>query len=138
MRKSDHCSPGSHPHADRPNWQLAETIDQYIENCREGLEEFSDRRAAKLLGWKPIEVWRAKMVAAIPDDLFDVLLDQSPVPSIKALAQIGYAWERGGNAFAEIERCPHCGGVLRKRPLISNKFVAVINQWLSKQAAGVK
>jgi integrase len=40
-------SPGSHPHSDRPNWQPATTIDDYLRNCREGLEEYPDRRAAK-------------------------------------------------------------------------------------------
>ena len=43
-------TPGSHPHSDRPNWRQAETLDEYLANCREGLEQYSDRRAAKLMG----------------------------------------------------------------------------------------
>ncbi len=43
-------SPGSHPYADRRNWQPAETIEDYFHNVEEGLEENSDRCAAKLIG----------------------------------------------------------------------------------------
>ena len=32
-----------------PNWQPAATINDYYRNCREGLEEYSERRAAELL-----------------------------------------------------------------------------------------
>jgi hypothetical protein len=45
----DDGSRGSHPHSDRPNWRPAETYDEYVSNCQEGLEEWSERRAAKLL-----------------------------------------------------------------------------------------
>ena len=31
-------SPGSHPHSDRPNWRPAETVEEYLNNVREGLE----------------------------------------------------------------------------------------------------
>ena len=42
------CSPGSNPHADRPNWRPPETIGEYVSNCQENLEVYTDRRFAKL------------------------------------------------------------------------------------------
>jgi hypothetical protein len=65
-------SPGSH-HNGR-NWRPAETFDEYLRNCREGLEERSDRRAAKLLGWSRIHFYRVRLMAELPDDLFEMLL----------------------------------------------------------------
>ena len=85
------CSPGSHPHEDRPNWRRAETIDEYVNNCREGLEQYSDRRAAKLFGVSRAKLWRMQLMAEIPEDLFDRLLQLRPVPSTKALALIAQA-----------------------------------------------
>ena len=32
------------------NWQPATTAEDYLRNCREGLEEWSERRFAKLSG----------------------------------------------------------------------------------------
>ena len=54
---------GSHPHADQRNWQPADNIDDYLRNCREGLETYSDRRVAKLWGVSRAWIWRAKLVA---------------------------------------------------------------------------
>ena len=63
---TDDGSLGSHPHSDRPNWQPAETLDDYARNCREGLEDDSDRRAAQLLGRSRMAVYRAKLMAGLP------------------------------------------------------------------------
>ena len=73
------CSPGSHPHSDRPNWEPAETANDYLRNCREGLEAYSDRRMAKLLGWSRAHLWRAKLMAEIPEDLFERLPARVPL-----------------------------------------------------------
>jgi hypothetical protein len=133
----DSCSPGSHPHADQPNWQPADTVQAYIDNCREGLENYSERRLAKLLGVSRTWLWRAKMVAEIPNDLLEFILEHAPNENIsissKALAQVGAAFYRGGNGVAEVERCPHCGEVLRVRTLVSDKMVDLVNRWLAKQ-----
>jgi hypothetical protein len=133
MTETATCSPGSHPHSDRPNWRPAETIEEYAQNCKEGLEQFSDRRAAKLLGWPRIMVYRAMLISELPDDLFERLLHcPGKVPSPKTLAQIALSL-RDGNRIAEVERCPHCGGVVRERPLVGNKLVAIVNQWIDEQ-----
>jgi hypothetical protein len=71
MTNAPPCSPGSHPHSDRPNWQPAETIGDYLQNCREGLENYSDRRAAKLLGVPRIAIQRWKLMASLPKGLLD-------------------------------------------------------------------
>jgi hypothetical protein len=55
MTQDTVCSSGSNPHSDRPNWQPADNIDDYLRNCTEGLETYTDSRAAKLLGWT--RVW---------------------------------------------------------------------------------
>lgn len=64
--------PGSHPHADRPNWAPAQTEHDYLQNCREGLEEY--RRMAKLLGVSRASLWRNKMMSRIPEELSDRLV----------------------------------------------------------------
>src|SRR5438132_11901850 len=66
-------SPGSHPHADRPNWRPANTLEDYIANCQEGLEQYSDRRAAKLFGVSRMEIYRWQLMASLPDDLVERL-----------------------------------------------------------------
>ena len=53
--------------------------------------------------------------------------------SLKALAQVALALRRGKNA-AEVECCPHCGGVLRIRAMVGKQLLEVVNQWLSQQA----
>jgi hypothetical protein len=125
--------PGSHPHADQPNWQPAETADDYLRNCREGLEEFSERRLASLMGSPRIKLWQMRMMAAIPDDLFELLLRSERLPSTKALAQIG-AVLAGKAPKEDVERCPCCGHILRTRWL-RHDLVKITNEWLKTNAA---
>jgi hypothetical protein len=40
------------------NWSPATTFEEYVRNVREGLEAYSDRRAARLLGWPRIAIYR--------------------------------------------------------------------------------
>jgi hypothetical protein len=61
-------SPGSHSHSDRPNWRPAENADNYLRNCQEGLEEYSERRLAKLMGIPRAQLWRWKLMADIPEE----------------------------------------------------------------------
>jgi hypothetical protein len=125
--------PGEHPHADRPNWQPATTIDDYLRNCHEGLERYSDKHAAELLGCSRVELWRMKLMAEIPESLFEELLAHgSRVPGSRSLAQVGRALKNGGQQTAGIERCPHCGGLLRRRGIPAG-MVEVVNDWLSRQ-----
>jgi hypothetical protein len=116
---------------DGSTWSHAETPDEYLENCREGLEEYSERKFCKLMGWRRVDAWRAKQLANIPDGLFDRLLDLPRVPSIRDLAAIGAALN-AGEVSEKAERCPHCGGVLRVRLPFSAKLLEVVNKWLSE------
>jgi hypothetical protein len=127
-RKSD-GSPGSHPHIDRPNWRPATTIDEYVANCSDGLEQFSQRHAAKLLGWPRIAVWRAMLIAEIPADLFEHLLN-SEIQSPRALAAIALALRVGNSA--DVETCPHCGEVIRVRSHVNAKAVKIVNKWIER------
>jgi hypothetical protein len=128
---SDGGSHGGNPHADRPNWRPAETIDEYMSNCREGLEDYSDRRAAKLVGMTRIQLYRAKLVAKLPNELFELLLKERL--STRAMAQVALALRRGENTKAEACVCPNCGHVLSIRGLVSKRVVSIVNAWLSGQ-----
>jgi hypothetical protein len=132
-------SPGSHPHADRPNWRKSETADDYLSNCREGLEEWSQRRYAKLAGVSRAQLWRQHWMAALPDELFDRLMkhfrDKGQLPTSKLLAQISMAldaWlaDPDGDVMGDTERCPHCDGVLRFRPWLSADVWDVVADYL--------
>jgi hypothetical protein len=125
------CSPGSHRHSDRPNWRPAETAEDYIRNCREGLETYSDRRFAKLSGLSRITLWRAGRIAELPDDLFEYILREARKRHIKlsekSMAQVAVAL-RGSKNVAEVERCPHCGGVLRIRAQVGDQLADIVLQ----------
>src|SRR5262245_18149929 len=121
--------PGSHPHADRPNWRPAETLEDYLRNVREGLEQTSDRRLAKLMDVPRTKLWRMRLLAELPEDLFERLL-AAGVHS-RQLASVAQAMRTGEVALEADGKCPHCGGLLyRKR--ISGKAVKLVNDWLDE------
>ncbi len=127
-------SPESHPHSDRPNWQPAQTADAYLRNCDDGLETYSERRMAKLLGVSRTTLWRWKWMGEIPDELFERLLDRADrVPSTTEFANIGRALYGRGPAH-DVERCPHCGEVLRVRGRWRPSTAKIVNEWLREQA----
>ncbi len=126
-------SPGSHSHSARPNWRPEETANDYLRNCDDGLETYSERRMAKLLGVSRTALWRWKMVAEIPEEMFERLLaEANHVPSTKELANIGRALNGHGPSH-DAERCPHCGEVLRVRGRWRASTAKIVNEWLSKQ-----
>ena len=123
-------SPGSHPHSDRPNWRPAETVADYQRNCDDGLETYSERRMAKLLGVSRTALWRWRMMAEIPEELFERLLaEANHVPSTKELANIGRALN-GHGPDHDAERCPHCGEVIRVRGRWRPSTAKIVNEWL--------
>jgi hypothetical protein len=126
--------PGEHPHADRRNWQPASTAAEYLSNCREGLETYSEKRFAALLGLPRIELYRAKLMAELPKPLFERLL-AAGILSSRALANVALAFRRGNNC-AEVDSCPHCGGALRIRHHVSERIREVIVDWLTDELAG--
>jgi hypothetical protein len=123
--------PGGHPHADQPNWQPATTFEEYLRNCDEGLEEYSERRVSKILGMSRAKIWRAKMAAAIPPELFERLMEQDEPPKLRELANIGRLLSEG-SITREIETCPHCGGVTRERAGISLGSLTILKDWNAK------
>lgn len=128
---NDTCSPGGHPHSDKPNWKPADNADDYLSNCNAGLETYSDRRMAELFGCSRIDLWRAKRIAELPEELFERLLTGG-IGSSKALAAAAHVLS-GADMAAETECCPHCGGVLRRRAHISEKAARIIDAWLAQQ-----
>jgi len=132
MNPNVHGSQGSHPHADQPNWRPATDIAGYLQNCTEGLEVYSGRKAAKLLGWSRIMHYRVMQAQLIPDDLFELLVTMRPrIPSWKEMAAIGGLFE-GKTAPHEKVCCPHCGGLLRLRPGISAPVLKVVEGWFEE------
>jgi len=117
-------SPGSHPHADQRNWKPAKTFEEYRHNCDEGLEQWSERRAATLLGISRTELWRWKLMAELPEDLFEQLLVTFPRPTTKALADVALVLR--GKAREERECCPNCGWTLRVREPVSQAVAALL------------
>jgi len=71
-------------------------------------------------------------MAEIPEDLFDRLLEAG-VHSDRALANVGQALQRGNTA--DVERCPHCGGVVRVRQAVDERARDVVNAWLSEHGS---
>jgi hypothetical protein len=121
------------PRGATPNWRPAETLEDYLRNCREGLETYSDRKAARVLGWPRIELYRAKLMSKLPKPLFERLL-AAGINSSKALANVALAFNRGGNFVDWADRCPHCGEVLRVRWAVSREARDVIRAWLAEGA----
>jgi hypothetical protein len=74
-----------------------------------------------------MKVWQARMMAEIPEELFERLLRSNP--STKALAQIG-AVLAGKAPKEDIERCPCCGHILRMRWLRPD-LVKITEEWLA-------
>jgi hypothetical protein len=127
-------SPGCHPHADQANWRPAETAGDYLRNCDEGLEDYSDRRMAKLMGVSRTALWRWKMMAEIPEELFERLLARADhTPSTKELANIGRALTGRGPSH-DAECCPHCGELLRARSRWRPSTAKIVNDWIKEQA----
>jgi hypothetical protein len=124
---------GGSPGSQWRNWSPATNIDDYLRNCREGLETYSDRHAAGLLGWSRAMVWRAKLVNDLPRDLFEALISEErrSVPSVRELAKISLALQ--GRSAAEIDRCPHCGAALRVRSVCIAESAAIVDRWLATQ-----
>jgi hypothetical protein len=122
-------SPGSHSH-DLPNWQPATTLDDYVRNCQEGLEEYSDRRMARMLGVSRIELYRYKLIAELPEELFERLL-KAGLRSVKAIAQVALALKRNNPRAHEDECCPHCGGLLRRRRHVSRAALVAVSEFLA-------
>jgi hypothetical protein len=132
MKSHDRAgSPGSHPHSDRPNWRKAETFEEYQSNVREGLEEHSERRVAKLLELSRMKLWRSRVMAQIPEPLFNRLI-AAGIGS-KSLAAIGRALRDGNLLRGEVESCPNCGHQLRVRPAIRQAAIRIVADWLEEQ-----
>jgi hypothetical protein len=80
-----------------------------------------------------------KLMASIPDDLFNRLLaagrEAGRSASTKALAQVGH-FLSGDTKDLDVETCPHCGGVLRVRGRLRADLAKVVADWLVEKRAG--
>ena len=106
------CSPGEHPHADRPNF----TLEDYFRMVQGGEAEFSLSEVARLLGGSRMTVHRWMNFASITADEFEAVLDDFRAKG-KALSTTAVSDEikrRTGLARTYEERCPNCGHVLRE------------------------
>ena len=62
------CSPGEHPHADRPNFTAAD----YLQMCR-GEAEFTASEYARLLGVSRMALHRWKIMASMSGEEFEAV-----------------------------------------------------------------
>jgi hypothetical protein len=124
-------SPGSHPHADRPNWRPGDDdIDELkLQKLTDALRNgISERELAKLLGTSRTAHWRWRTMAQIPRGLSERLLKAHV--GMRALIFIGRIWVDPDNApKAEVERCPNCGHVLLVRNKGLLRALDIMKQW---------
>jgi hypothetical protein len=142
MTELSNGSPGSHSHADRPNWRPGDddANELQIQKIGDALRDgASERHLAKLLDLSRMQLWRGKMAARIPEPLLDRLFEARRAGLIKALsmkslAAIGRALEDGELLRGEVERCPNCGHTLRVRPDVSQAVINVVADWIQETA----
>jgi hypothetical protein len=109
------CPPGdtSNPHADRPNFTLAD----FFQMCRDGEAKLSISEAARVLGISRVTLHRWIVLASVSDEEFEAVLAEFPTKG-KRLSTTAVADEIRrctGTAKAQHECCPNCGYVLRTR-----------------------
>jgi hypothetical protein len=109
------CPPGdtSNPHADRPNFTLAD----FFQMCRDGEAKLSISEAARALGISRVTLHRWMVLASISDEELLAMVDDFTAKGRK-VTTTGIADEirrRTGRAKAQHECCPNCGHVLRTR-----------------------
>ncbi|MCS3742601.1 MULTISPECIES: hypothetical protein [unclassified Rhizobium] len=126
-------SPGGHPSGRNRNWKRAENFEEYIANLEAGLEPYSERRLAGHLGVSRVWIWRAKQIASIPPKLQEFLMDKGFGPR----RMVDAAQALNGGRLGEISRCPHCGGIIRRRirldPDLAGEIVAFGREHLGWQ-----
>jgi hypothetical protein len=106
------------------NWHPATKPHEYLRNCKEGIETFSERRFAKLMGWSPIHLYRVKLMAELPEAFFDAL-QAARARGTKIVATLVVAFRLGDLHEADAGRCPHCGGALGVPSCINRKALEV-------------
>src|SRR5262245_41374639 len=124
-------SPGSHLR----NWRLGDddAEELALQRLRDALHDnpdISDRRLAKLLDVPRMMIWRMRLYHAIPDGLFERLLDARV--GRKALIWMGrHCRKNDPSALPPVERecCPNCGHVLRVRSTAINRAIDILNKW---------
>src|SRR5262245_31872675 len=102
--------PGSHLSNWRPGDDDSEEL--LLQKIADALRNGeSERKIAKLLNVPRMRIYRAKQLAAIPEELFEELM--AARVGTKAMMYIGrFAGERPP---LETECCPNCGHLLRVR-----------------------
>jgi hypothetical protein len=91
----------------------------------------SERKLAKLFGVSRIALHRWKLAAEVPEELRERLITSGVIRTTKAMAELALAL-RSGSAHGPTECCPHCGGVLRDRRLVSVKAIEIVNEWVAE------
>jgi hypothetical protein len=92
----------------------------------------SQRQAAKAMGVSRAELWRWKAVGNIPKGLLQRLKEAKPLVGVRELVEIGRLFAGRSGRAHEVERCPHCTGVLRFRRRWRPHITKVITDWLGE------
>ena len=69
----------------------------------------SQRDIAAATGLSTRQQWQARLIASIPEEEFERLIESDDVPTITELVNV--ARRRDGLA-KRVRKCPHCGGAL--------------------------
>jgi len=138
----DRMLPGEHSHSDRPNWQPEDEFNEYWNKVRDGKEKFSNKRyAEEVLGMSRAAWWRCRLMADLPEGLIQYICQKvtdgkiKKVPGARTMARLALALRRGENLKPEIERCPHCGEVLRERRVVNDNLRDIVVQWAEEEKA---
>ena len=140
MTHRDEVLPGEHPHQDQANWHSGENIEDYLQNVREGLEDYSERRVCELMGWTRAHSWRVRKIGELPIDLFERLISLRPTPTLTELAYVAQRLPlenlEDGLFKAEFDCCPDCGRLLRARLRIQERTLREIRAWAMEKVGG--
>jgi hypothetical protein len=127
-------SPGSHPHADRPNWRKAETFEEYIINVPEGLEPFSQRRCASLISVSRKKLWEMDLMGSVPKELWERLVKAGAATTSSAMVNIAEPSKKA-KCFERSSAVLTADEVPRMRSRMTEKASVIVNAWIDEQRA---
>jgi hypothetical protein len=124
-------------HPDRRNWRPGDddaADELQFQKLQDAIRDGASERAiSKLLGLNRARMWRAKMIANIPDELFDRL--SAARVGRREIVGVGRALKDGELLRSDVECCPNCGHRLRLRPAIKQSTMKIVADWMDEKAA---
>lgn len=89
---------------------------------RRGPERSQRRQMAEAAGLSRHQMYESLAIAAVPEDVFEALVESDDPPTPTQMANLGRAYQRGEEGpelvrtargrHERVKVCPHCGGPL--------------------------